>query len=184
MRLACLLVFVISCAGSYRPAPDHDRSGNSDDISAAAIDREKANALQKVLMTLNHHSNGDEAGQVAQTALQASAHLAVRYRLVQPPFLHNLFVQMGLRDRGLCYHWTADLMSYLNMLQLQDYELHWGVAYRGSTLREHNTVVITASGQPFENGLVLDPWRHSGKLYWVMVQNDSYPWRELPREEW
>jgi hypothetical protein len=91
---------------------------------------------------------------------------------------------MGLRDRGLCYHWTEDLMFQLKALQLERYQLRWGVAHRGSNLREHNTVVITANGQPFENGLVLDPWRHSGNLYWVIVKNDSYPWKELPKEAW
>jgi hypothetical protein len=38
--------------------------------------------------------------------------------------------------------------------------------------------------QPFNEGLVLDPWRNSGDLYWTKVGQDSYPWLPLPRDEW
>jgi hypothetical protein len=58
------------------------------------------------------------------------------------------------------------------------------VAYRGSELREHNCVVITAEGQDFFRGIVLDPWRNSGNLYWARVTADSYPWKVLPPSDW
>jgi hypothetical protein len=75
-------------------------------------------------------------------------------------------------------------MQRLQALDLRTYHLHWGVAHRGNDLREHNSVVITANGQPFEAGLLLDPWRNSGDLYWAIVTTDSYPWEELPASEW
>ena len=180
----CLLLAMIGCATSSRTSQDPGTAGFPADISSIAIDGEKVTALQKDLAALNHHTDCAEARRTAETALKASAFLTEEYRLVRPPLLHNLFVQMGLRDRGLCYQWTEDLMSHLTALQLKSYQLRWGVAHRGSDLREHNTVVISANGQPFEHGLVLDPWRHSGKLYWVIIKDDSYPWKELPREEW
>jgi hypothetical protein len=104
--------------------------------------------------------------------------------VVPPAVFHNLLIQIGVRERGLCYQWTEDLMQHLQSLHLQSYRLLWGVAYRGSDLREHNSVVITALGQRFEDGLILDPWRDSGNLYWVTVHKDSYPWQELPRDQW
>jgi hypothetical protein len=76
------------------------------------------------------------------------------------------------------------LIKELATLDLKTYEFHWGVAYRGSDLREHNTVVITANGYGFEQGIVLDPWRNSGELYWVGVKEDKYPWKLLPLAEW
>lgn len=182
--LGYLLVSMIACATSSRTSKDPGTTRYPADISSVTIDWEAVNALEDDLTALNHYSDGAEAKQVAETALKVAAYLAEEYRLVRPPILHNLFVQMGLRDRGLCYHWTEDLMSHLDALQLKSYRLRWGVAHRGSDLREHNTVVITANGQPFENGLVLDPWRYSGRLYWVVVKDDSYPWKELPREKW
>jgi hypothetical protein len=182
--LGYLLISAAGCATSSRTSRDPGTTAYPADISSVTINWDSVNALEDDLAALNHYSDGAEARQVAETALKGSAYLREEYRLVRPPILHNLFVQMGLRDRGLCYHWTEDLMSHLNTLQLKSYQLRWGVAYRGSDLREHNTVVITANGQPFENGLVLDPWRHSGRLYWVVVKDDKYPWKELPRDEW
>jgi hypothetical protein len=182
--VGCLLLFVSNCAGPHRSVSEPEYNKNSNDLSEVKIDPHIATALESDLIALGPSSDSTEARILAKTALQASAHLAQAYRLVRPPHLHNLMVQMGLRNRGLCYHWTADLMYYLAKLRLHSFELRWGVAYRGSDLREHNTVVVTANGQSFHEGLVMDPWRDSGRLYWVVVQNDSYPWHELPREEW
>ncbi len=179
-----LLLFMSGCAASGKLAREPNAAKYPADISSANIDRQKAEALENDLVALHHGFARDEARRLAETALQASAFLTEEYELVRPPALHNILVQMGWRDRGLCYQWTEDLMSHLMALQLEYYRLRWAVAHRGSDLREHNTVVVTASGQSFEDGLVLDPWRNSGNLYWVVVRKDTYPWKELPREEW
>ena len=179
-----LLLLISGCAASGKLAQNPNAAKYPADISSAKINWHKAQALENALVALNHGSAQAEARKLAETALQTSAFLAEEYELIRPAVVHNLFVQAGWRDRGLCYHWTEDLMSHLAALQLKSYQLRWGVAHRGSDLREHNTVVVTANGQSFEQGLVLDPWRDSGKLYWVVVKDDSYPWEELPREEW
>ena len=179
-----LLLLMSGCTASGKRVQDPNAAKYPADISSAEIDRQTAEALEIDLVALNHGSARTEARKLAETALQASTFLTEEYELVRPPVVHNIFVQMGWRDRGLCYQWTEDLMSHLMALQLKSYQLRWGVAHRGSDLREHNTVVITANGQSFEDGLVLDPWRNSGKLYWVVVKKDTYPWKELPREEW
>lgn len=145
---------------------------------------EKISALRNDLADLNRQANLLEAQQIAETAVTTSSELAEKYDIVRPAVLHNVFVRMGIKDRGLCYHWAEDLMGRLQSLDLKTYQLHWGVAYRGSELREHNSVVITAKGEPFETGMVLDPWRNSGHLYWAMIQTDTYPWKELPPDEW
>jgi hypothetical protein len=144
----------------------------------------KAAALQGSLRKLGENTDPAEARQVAETAVISSLRLAEDYRVAPPARWHNLLIQMGFRDRGLCFHWTEDLMKRLQALNLQTYQLHWGVANKGSELREHNSVVITGLNQPFNEGLVLDPWRNSGDLYWAKVGQDSYPWRPLPRDEW
>jgi hypothetical protein len=136
------------------------------------------------LMALGPGVDRTEADRVARTAVTASLQLADDYRVTPPARWHNLLIQMGFRDRGLCYQWTEDLMRRLMALEPSTLELHWGVAHKGSELREHNSVVITARGEPFRRGLVLDPWRDSGDLYWGAVDRDSYPWEPLPREEW
>jgi hypothetical protein len=145
--------------------------------------QEKIVALEQELKGLGPTTDRGEAHRVAATAVTYSIYLADQYGLVRPPILHNVLVRLKVKERGLCYQWTEDLLRRLEDMRLSSYQLHWGVAHRGSEFREHNTVVITANGQPFENGIVLDPWRNSGELYWVRVDRDSYPWRELPREE-
>jgi hypothetical protein len=141
-------------------------------------------ALRHALVALGPETDKAEAGLVAETAVTYSSRLAEEYQVVPPARLHNLLIQVGIKDRGLCYHWTEDLMKRLQALDLRTYKLHWGVAHQGNDLREHNSVVITVIGRPFETGLLLDPWRNSGDLYWALVHTDSYPWQELPASEW
>jgi hypothetical protein len=50
-------------------------------------------------------------------------------------------------------------------------------------LLEHNGIVVTAKGQRFEDGIVLDPWRKGGRLWWGTLQQDKrHPWKPLPHE--
>jgi len=144
----------------------------------------RIDALQGSLRGLGKTTDPEEARRVAQTAVADSLKLAEDYRLATPALWHNLLIRTGMKDRGLCYHWTEDLMKRLQALNLKTYQLHWGVAYKGSDLREHNSVVITALSQPFDAGLVLDPWRNSGDLYWAAVRKDEYPWEPLPPDQW
>lgn len=180
-----LLIFLLAgCSGAqhtYRKPSDHSVTSNR---LNDAVYSEKVDTLQGDLAGLNRQVNMLEARQVAETAITYSSELAAEYHLVRPAILHNVFVRIGLKDRGLCYHWTEDLMEQLKSLNLKTYQLHWAVAYRGSELREHNSVVITARGEAFEKGIVLDPWRNSGDLYWALIKMDKYPWKELPPEEW
>jgi hypothetical protein len=38
--------------------------------------------------------------------------------------------------------------------------------------------VVTAKGKDFFEGIVLDPWRDSGRLYWISVKEDKYHWEK------
>jgi len=114
---------------------------------------------------------------VAHCADDTSRALARQYRVIGPALFHNFLVNSGIRRRGLCFQWTEDLLVPLEALQLKSLELHWAVA-RPGTLREHNCVVVAARGQPFAQGVVLDAWRHAGRLYWGPVATDHYPWRK------
>src|SRR5512137_3025286 len=119
-----------------------------------------------------------EATLAAETACSYSVELAKEYRVVRPAILHNVLVNLGLRKRGLCFQWADDLSAKLQSLQLHTLQLHRGVA-RLETRREHSSVVLTAPGQLFDQGIVLDAWRHSGRLYWGTVWEDKYPWIEV-----
>ena len=182
LLIGILLSSCVSGHQSGQTPPEYDAAAAAG--REAAVYREKIASLQNDLAKLNGQTNIVEAEQVAQTAIRYSSYLAEEYELVRPAVLHNVLVRMGLKDRGLCYHWTTDLMKQLELLQLKSYQLYWGVAHRGSELREHNSVVVAAKGRRFEEGMVLDPWRNSGELYWAPVKGDRYPWQERPRNEW
>lgn len=134
-------------------------------------------SLQAALRRLSPEVQERDAAIVATLAYDYPRELARQYRLVRPPLWHNLLINVGLKKRGLCYQWAEDLAAKLQSTENRSLELHWGVARPGS-FREHNTVVITARQQPFSSGLVLDPWRQSGTLFWSAVTNDVYPWIE------
>ena len=49
---------------------------------------------------------------------------------------------------------------------------------RLETWREHNCLALSVRGESWEEALVLDGWRHAGRLSWVLVKADKYPWQE------
>lgn len=159
---AWIAICAISLAGCASPS----RQETSERLLAARL-----HALHPAVSSA-------EATLAAQTSHAYSLQLAGDYRVVRPPCLHNTFVNLGLRKRGLCYHWADDLSAKLHSLNLRTLELHRAVARR-DTRREHNSVVLVAPGQPFYCGIVLDAWRRSGRLYWGDVASDKYPWTDL-----
>ncbi len=181
-----LLIGLLGCAKAnvYYPRNSASESVTSGSPSDHQVYWDKNKQLEQELIALSAAVDKTEAQILAATAVRESAVLAEEYQLLRPAVAHNLLVVFGIKDRGLCYHWTEDLMKRLQALDLKSFQLHWGVAYRGSELREHNCVVITARGQRFFKGIVLDPWRNSGNLYWAQVTKDSYPWKVLPLSDW
>lgn len=117
----------------------------------------------------------EEVAALAETALATTLFNADRYDLSGHPIWHNMMVNMGWRERGLCYHFAEDLLEKLQALESAAFDLHWGIAYEGSGL-EHSCIVVTARGEPFETGVVLDGWRDSGRLLVARVSEDSWPW--------
>ena len=133
--------------------------------------------LRNELAALSPTVRPREAERVAIAAHESSRQLAREYGIGSPAQFHNLLVNAGVRKRGLCHHWARDLMQRLAALKLTTLDLHWGAA-RAGTWREHNAVVVTAKGKPFATGVVLDPWRRSGRLFAGPVAMDRYPWKE------
>ena len=182
----CLLFGLLGCAKAnvYYPGNSTYNSARLGNPSNDQLYWDKIRQLEQELIGLSTTIIKTEARILAETAIHESAVLAEEYQLIRPAVAHNLLVVFGIRERGLCYHWTQDLMKKLQTLDLKSLQLHWGVAYRGSELREHNCVVVTAKGQNFFKGIVLDPWRNSGNLFWAQVAKDRYPWKVLPPSDW
>jgi hypothetical protein len=146
-------------------------------IASAPLRASASDSLARELMKLSPQIDAREAKQAAECANATAVRLTSEYRVVRPALLQNVLINTGLRKRGLCFQWTEDLLTSLQRLKLKTLQLRWGIARAGSW-REHNCVVVTARRQSFADGLVLDLWRHGGRLYFGRVQADHYPWRE------
>ena len=120
----------------------------------------------------------DEARRVAACAYTTGEELRREWRVVWPPGLQVILVNTGKRKGGLCYQWATELLLRLNALKLQTLEPHWAESF-ANTLSEHNVIVVTAKGQPFEQGILLDNWRYGGHLiYGLAAADPEYKWRE------
>jgi hypothetical protein len=139
-------------------------------------------ALSSGLLALDQSVNPAEAERVAVTALITSQALARDYRIVRPAWWHNALVNLRLKRRGLCCHWAEDMYRALRDLEVRSLEFHWGVARRGNLFREHNAVIAVERGGRWQDGLVLDPWRDSGRLVWAPARDDRYPWTLHPAD--
>ena len=139
--------------------------------------------LDQSIQALGQHINPAESRQAARIAIEYSKTLAAEYELAGSPLYHNLMVQFGVRDRGLCVDWTTDLMARLKQEKFYSLELHRAIANYETIFRfEHSSVIVSARGANIEQGLVLDPWRNSGQLYWApTLQDAGYRWE--PRAE-
>ena len=141
-----------------------------------AQDREKAAQLEMLLEGLGQKVDVREAKLLARDSIRYAYTLSERYDLVWPPLLHNTLVNVGLKDRGLCYQWADDMQAHMLKSGYKSFDFYLGVSHPGSYF-EHNTLVVSAKGAGFSHGVVLDPWRDSGKLFFAKIDEDpKYVW--------
>lgn len=139
-------------------------------------DNNKIEDLYKALLSLGPNIDSNEARFIAREAVLYPKVLANRYKLMSPPLIHNVLVNYGHRPRGLCYQWTHDMGKQINR-PMKSFQFYHGVAFRRDYWNEHSTLVVSAKGKGVPDGIVLDPWRNSGVLFWSRVKDDKkYPW--------
>ena len=173
----CVLLVALAAANpapwfnDLRPTEQRVRARSADD----PILRDRIIALAPTV-------SPDEAAQVARCAYTTGRELAREWRVVWMAGVQNFLVNIGARKGGLCFQWATELLLRLNALKLQTLDLHWAESYAG-TSGEHNVIVVTAKGQPFEKGIILDNWRYEGHLLYGPVTTDpEYRWTENPAE--
>jgi hypothetical protein len=139
-----------------------------------ARDERSIKDLAKALTKLAPDVDPAEAEQISVTAHTTARRLAREYHVVLNPELQAFLVNVGLRKRGWCGHWAADIGARLKELKPRTLVLHWGVAY-DHTSSENNCLVVTARNQPFKDGIILDGWRRAGRLFWCpVIKDDEY----------
>jgi hypothetical protein len=177
--LACLLLAVGCVPVSHSSVSSVGGETLGAEIDVAPIP-DRVTALRDELRLLGPGVSEDEASQVAGVAVHYAQQLADWYDMVRPVELHNVMVNLGLKQGGLCFEMSECLLAELRGLPLRTLELRRGIAWKGDLWNEHNCVVVTAVGAAFESGVVLDAWRNAGRLRWAPVRMDHYPWQPKP----
>ncbi len=134
-------------------------------------------SLEEILSSLS--TDTDEAQQLSTALSSCSSQLSTQYELTKPPLFHNFLVNVGIKERGLCWHFAYDMLSCAKKLNLKSFDYYIGGANIDEYWEEHNTLVTSCKGCAFEKGVVLDAWRDSGDLYFSYLKDDKkYIWTQ------
>jgi len=147
------------------------------------VDQSRIDGLALEIRKLGPEVDPREAERAARIAFTYSTQLAQEYQITDPPLVHNYKVNNGFRPRGLCVHWAEDIEKRLKQENFRTLTLHRAIAPPENPFRiDHSTTIISRRGDAYSEGIVLDPWRYGGVLYWSPTLADSrYNWR--PRIE-
>lgn len=134
--------------------------------------------LRAQIMALGPEVDATEADRAARIAFQHTRELALAYQITDPPLIHNAKVNMGLKPRGLCWHWAEDMEKRLDAEGFETLEMHRAIANADARFRiDHSTAIISRKGDGYLQGVVLDPWRLGGILTHVPTLEDpEYDW--------
>jgi len=161
-------------------APSTNASFFGGDVVPATSEHDPA--LTAGLVQLSPSVSPDEARRVAFTAYTTGRQLAVEWRMVWPATMQSFLIHIGARKAGHCFQYANELLLRLDALKLRTLELHWAECAPGE-FDEHNVIAVTARGQPFDQGILLDNWRHCGRLVWGPVKGDPpFRWEENQAE--
>ncbi len=165
--LICAAILSTGCVATPKTA--RDAAGQP---VIAKSEQPNVTRIQEALMTLVPTGDPAEAQRIAEVAVLTGAESAKAYGVNTPPAEHNWLVNRGLRPRGLCWQWTWDMAAAVAPIHPKTFDFHWGISNAG-VFNEHNSIVVTARGQPFDTGITLDPWRSSGYVTAVRVTFDG-----------
>jgi len=142
----------------------------------------KIQIVTETIMGLGPNIDPEEAHFVAREAVLYPRYLANQYKLIAPPNSHNVLVNSGRRDRGLCYHWARDMTDQIvKGRTFKTLTLQRAVANQGRNY-EHNVLTVAAKGKGIKDAYILDGWRNSGDLLVLQTREDpEYDWEEYTR---
>ena len=169
------MVFLLVLAGCAAPKLDQPVTQN------------QRTDLTRDILALGPEIDPEEAARAARIALTYPRQLAMEYQITDPPLIHNAKVNAGIKPRGLCYDWADDLEARLKLENFKTLQLHRAIANATSILIGHSTVIVSQRGDTMFEGIVLDPWRYGGVLFWSpTLEDERYKWvdrQEVFREK-
>jgi len=152
-------------------------SGLKSETLATSDDR--VAELARALMTLGPEVDPEEAARAARISFEYPQVLAEEYEIEDSALIHNIKVNTGLKPRGLCWHWAVDMAARLRAEEFRTLDINRAVAPDRGFHLEHNTAVITRRGGSTYDGILVDPWRYAGVLFWSRLPDDRrYQWED------
>jgi hypothetical protein len=166
------------CGTTPEPADRREIVETSSLGDTAVLTREaEVAALRDAILALGPGVDPEEAARAAQVAYDYTDVLVREYEIVDPPIIHNMKVNAGLKPRGLCWHWAEDIERRLKAENFETLQLHRAIANADRAFRiDHSTTIISRRGDSMFEGIVIDPWRTGGDLVWARTTEDKYPW--------
>lgn len=139
---------------------------------------DEVSRLAAGIMALDASIDPEEARRAADIAITYPIQLREQYGVTDPPLIHNMKVNSGLRPRGLCWHWAEDMQRRIDAENFRTLVTHRAIANAHTRiLIDHSTVIVSAVGDDMFSGMVLDPWRYGGTLYAApTLQDNKYTW--------
>jgi hypothetical protein len=185
LTIAASAVMLAACMTPVRyEGVNLNHGGLTELLQMDQTTRASVDALAAQLRKLSPAVSAQDAATLAREAHTYPMHLANVWQVSSPPLLNNYMRNQGKVEYGLCIDWTYAMRQRMRGLGLDSFDWFWGIANEGSELREHSTLVAVAKGAPFEQGVVLDPWRNSGKLFWAAIGKDpKYDWKPYTEPE-
>lgn len=143
------------------------------------VEQQNKKQLYKLIMKTHRSISSKEAKIISSEAITYSRKLSKHYGTTTTPLFHNFLVNVGIKERGLCHHWSDDLYLYLRKFNFKTIHMKSVGSYIGSYWQEHNAlVVLPTNSNDIKKGILLDPWRDSGKLYFSPIAKDpEYSWK-------
>lgn len=127
------------------------------------------------LQTLDKKLDTKQAQLISQNILTTSKEIKEEFDPLPLPWFNNFLVNIGLKEKGLCWEYRDALLLKLKP-KVAPLTLLPVVANRDKS-NEHNAVIIVSKNINFEDALLLDLWRKSGEPYIVKVGEDiKYRW--------
>lgn len=173
-RLAVFLSFAVAMALAGCATPPEGSAGGTPDNVAA---------LTRAINGLGPEIDPEEAARAARIAYAYTDQLAAEYEITDPPLVHNMKVNAGIKPRGLCWHWAEDMQNRLNAEGFKTLDVHRAIANADNPfLIDHSTALVSAKGDTMFEAIVLDPWRYGGVLFWSpTLEDERYTW--VPQAE-
>lgn len=134
-----------------------------------------SDSLATQLQTLDKRLDTKRAQLISQNILSTSKEIKEEFDPLPLPWFNNFLVNVGLKEKGLCWEYRDALLLKLKP-KVVPFTLLPVVANRDRP-NEHNAVVIASRDTRFQDTLLIDLWRKSGEPYIVKVGDDKkYKW--------